>query len=79
MIIFQRAFWNYATERAIKAVAQTAAATLIAGEVVGLFAANWLEVLSISAMAGVLSLLTSVGSTESRELSEEKQGKRRAE
>ncbi|MGN1370046.1 MAG: holin [Aristaeellaceae bacterium] len=45
--------------RAIKTIAQTAVG-MLTGEVVGLMDADWLAVLSVSAMAGVVSLLTSL-------------------
>ena len=45
--------------RAIMTVAQTAVA-MLTGEMVGIVEVNWLNVLSVSAMAGVVSLLTSV-------------------
>lgn len=44
--------------RAIKTVAQTAAATI--GTAAALGNVNWVLVASVSALAGVLSLLTSV-------------------
>lgn len=44
--------------RALKTVAQTAAATI--GTSAALSEVNWLLVLSASALAGVLSLLTSI-------------------
>ena len=54
-----RRFFDYATERAVKTVAQTALAT-IGGTALGVMDVNWVSVLSISALAGIMSLLTSV-------------------
>ena len=45
--------------RAVKTVAQTAVG-MLSGELVGSVEADWLAVLSVSAMAGVVSLLTSI-------------------
>ena len=45
--------------RAIKTVAQTAVG-MLTGEMVGIMEADWLGVLSVSLMAGVVSLLTSL-------------------
>lgn len=45
--------------RAVKTVAQTAV-SMLTGEMVGLLDADWLAVLSVAAMAGVVSMLTSV-------------------
>ena len=49
----------YATERAIKTFAQTALATIGVGAA-GILEVDWLNVLSVSALALVMSLLTSV-------------------
>jgi len=54
-----RAYFDYATERAAKTIAQTALAT-IGGTALGVMDVNWISVLSISALAGIMSLLTSV-------------------
>ena len=51
-------WWKAAGVRAIKTVAQTAAATIGTSAAMG--DVNWLMVASASALAGVLSLLTSV-------------------
>lgn len=45
--------------RAIKTVAQTMVG-MLTGELVGIMDADWVAILSVGAMAGVVSLLTSV-------------------
>lgn len=45
--------------RAIKTVAQTMVG-MLSGEALGIMEADWVAVLSVAAMAGVVSLLTSV-------------------
>ena len=52
-------FHAYATERAVKTWAQTALATIGVGAV-GIFEVDWVNVLSVSSLALVMSLLTSV-------------------
>lgn len=54
-----RRFHDYATERAIKTVAQVAIATIGVGAV-GILDVEWGQVASVAALAGVMSLLTSV-------------------
>ena len=51
-------WWKAAGIRAVKTIAQTAIATI--GASVLLSEVNWLAVSSASALAGILSLLTSV-------------------
>jgi hypothetical protein len=60
MRIFSVEFWrDYAGERAIKTVAQSAIAVLGTGSI-GLFAIDWVSLASVSLGAGLLSILTSV-------------------
>jgi hypothetical protein len=57
----------YSLERAVKTVAQTAVAVITASQVVGIIEVSWLDVLSVSALAGVVSLLTSVANYKNKE------------
>jgi hypothetical protein len=60
MKIFSVAFWrDYAGERAVKTVAQSAIAFLGTGSM-GLFTIDWVSLASVSLGAGFLSILTSV-------------------
>ena len=59
MIKNGKLWWKAALVRAIKTVAQTAVATIGTAAVLG--EVNWLMVGSASMLAGVLSLLTSIG------------------
>lgn len=52
-------WWKAATVRAVKTVAQTAVATIGTAALLG--QVNWVMVGSAALLAGVLSLLTSVG------------------
>lgn len=52
-------WWKAAAVRALKTVAQTAVATIGTAAVMG--EVNWLMVGSAALLAGVLSLLTSIG------------------
>ena len=54
-----RRYWDYAAERAAKTIAQTALATIGVGAV-GVLEVDWVNVGSVSALAGIMSLLTSV-------------------
>jgi hypothetical protein len=51
-------FWKAALIRAVRTICQTAVATI--GTAAVIEAVNWLTVISASALAGVLSLLTSI-------------------
>jgi len=57
-----KTFWADAGERAIKTFAQVAGATILASGVLGLLDLNYIQVLSISGLGSLLSLLTSIGS-----------------
>ena len=66
-----RTWWKAAFVRALRTVAQTAVATI--GTAALIERVNWLAVLSASALAGVLSLLTSLaGLPEVRDSDEDK-------
>lgn len=60
MNIFTRAFWSYAGERAIKTVAQTAISALAIGGITGVLDVAWIPLASGVALAGIISVLTSV-------------------
>lgn len=59
--MFDSRFWKAAAERAVKTFAQTLVA-LIGTGAVGIMDLDWMQMLSVSATATVLSLLTSVAS-----------------
>jgi hypothetical protein len=61
MSIFTRDFAKDAAERAVKTIAQAAAA-LLGGAGFGLLDVDWVSVLSVSGLAGVVSVLTSIAS-----------------
>jgi hypothetical protein len=52
-------YWAFSGERALKTCAQVALAT-IGVTAAGIIEVDWVQVLSVSALAGVMSLLTSV-------------------
>ena len=63
-----KAWFKWAGLRALKTVAQTAIATI--GTTALLTEVNWLVVASASALAGVLSLLTSIAGIPEEDLPE---------
>ena len=63
-------WWKAAGIRALKTVAQTAIATI--GTAAMLESVNWLMVASASALAGILSLLTSLAGLPEAQIEERK-------
>ena len=62
-------YLDYSVERAAKTVAQTALAT-IGTAAIGVLDVDWLMVASVSALAGIMSLLTSVLQYDRKPVSE---------
>jgi hypothetical protein len=60
--MFTAYFWKSTLERAVKSFAQSLLAVLGVGQV-GVLDAAWTTALSVAAMAGVLSVLTSISSS----------------
>lgn len=58
-MIFSKKWWKASLIRALKTVAQTAVASI--GTCALLSEVNWIAVVSASILAGILSLLTSIG------------------
>ncbi len=55
-----KSYLEYSVERAIKTVAQTAIAVITGSQVLNVIDVDWAQVAGIAALAGVMSLLTSV-------------------
>lgn len=69
--MFTKLFWQGAAERAIKTFLQVFVSVLTLGAgaeaigvTAGLASVNWLDALSVSALATILSLATSVGNAD---------------
>lgn len=62
-MIWSKAFWKGAAERGIKTMAQTFVAVVGTGAI-GVLEIDWLGVGSVTVMAGILSVMTSVGNGE---------------
>lgn len=60
MRIISKEFLQYAGERAIKTVAQTAIATITVTGATGVLEVMWAQVVSASILAGIISVLTSI-------------------
>lgn len=59
--MLSKTFWKDAAERAVKTAAQTAIA-LIGTELVGVIEVDWVNIASVSGVAALVSVLTSVAS-----------------
>jgi hypothetical protein len=55
-----RSYLDYSVERAMKTIAQTAIAVITGSQVLNVIDVDWAQVAGIAALAGVMSLLTSV-------------------
>lgn len=53
-------YWGFAGERAVKTVAQTALAMITAAGALSLFDVDFMQVIGVAGLAGLMSLLTSV-------------------
>lgn len=53
-------YWEYAGERSLKTVAQTAIAVITASAALSIVDLDFVQVGGVSALAGLMSLLTSV-------------------
>jgi hypothetical protein len=60
-----KVFWLDTAERAVKTVAQCMVALLTASGVMGLFDVSWMTLASVSGLAGLVSVLTSIASSGS--------------
>lgn len=55
-----KSYWAYAGERAIKTVAQSAIAVITANAALSIVDVDFVQVVGVAALAGLMSLLTSV-------------------
>ena len=76
-MLTNKTWWYAALIRAAKTVAQTAIATI--GTTALITEVNWLAVLSASALAGVLSLLTSLAGLPEVDMAEDKEERKEAD
>ena len=61
--MFTKLFWKDAVERAIKTMAQTLVTLLLTSDAVfNILTVDWTQAIGVAVGAGVLSVLTSVGS-----------------
>lgn len=65
--MFTKKFWKGLGERAIKTFFQSGAAAtsvFVVSDITGIHEVNWLSVLSIAALATILSAATSIGNAD---------------
>lgn len=65
--MFAKTFWKDAAERAVKTTAQVAAAVIVAAQAdnqlgIGIVNIDWMGVVSVALLSGILSLLSSIAS-----------------
>lgn len=60
--MFTKQFWKAAAERAVKTLAQSGVALLI-GQETGLIGVDWIGLASVSGLAALISILTSIASS----------------
>lgn len=59
--MWTKQFWGALVERAVKTIAQAAVAFIAAGAT-GLFDIDWVGLVSVAGLAGLVSALTTIGS-----------------
>lgn len=62
-MLWTKEFWKGLLERAIKTLAQSMAG-LLAGNTIGLLDVDWVNILSISGLITLASVLTSIGNAD---------------
>ena len=72
MTIKKKMWWNAAGIRAVKTVAQTAVAMIPAAVTIG--AVDWVTVLGTAALAGIVSMLTSIAGLPEVDVEEDNNG-----
>lgn len=70
-MLFNKAWWKAALVRAVRTIAQTAVGSIAVGA--ALHEIDWLRVLSVAVVAGLLSVLTSLAGLPEVEGEQEKQ------
>ena len=71
-MLFNKAWWKAALVRAVRTIAQTAVGSIAVGA--ALHEIDWLRVLSVAVVAGLLSVLTSLAGLPEVDAEPEKKG-----